>query len=188
MLDHGARPPRSMKHRDYRWLIVLGCNLLLWWLCGLANHYLASSAVYLYFGGLFITFSALRLDVRHGLTATLLSGLAFDALEPVPFGLSLLLFGLVHAFLLYGRQRFPREEPIFATVVALLSNLFIFIVLSFVLVGENPHPAGAWLRLFCDLIASQVILALITPWFMALQERAFALAGVHPETGRPVIT
>jgi cell shape-determining protein MreD len=177
-----------MKHRDYRWLIVLGCNLLLWWLCGLANHYLAPHAIYLYSGGLFVTFAALRLDLRHGFAATLLTGLAIDAMEPVPFGLSAFLFGLVHAFLLYGRQRFPREESVFATVVALLSNLFIFLVLSFVLVGENPQPAGAWLRLFCDLIMSQLVITLITPWFMALQERAFELARIHPETGRPVST
>jgi rod shape-determining protein MreD len=175
-----------MRHRDYRWLMVLGCNLLLLWLAGLANHYLSSYNVSLYIGGLLVAFPALRLDHRHSFTATLLTALAADAFNPVPFGTSLVLFGLVQATVLYGRQRFPREEPVFATVVALIANLFMYLVLSFILVGRNPHPAQAWLRLFADLLFSQLLIGLATPWFMALQVRLLELARIHPETGRPI--
>ncbi|MFI5335391.1 MAG: hypothetical protein ACHQ5A_01305 [Opitutales bacterium] len=175
-----------MRHRDPRWLIVFLANLLLLWLAGLANHALAPFNISLYPGGLLVAFAALRLDFRHGFIALVLTALAADALAPVPFGLSLLLFGLVHAVLFYGRQRFPREEPVFAIVVALIANLFLFLAWSFVLVGRNPHPAQAWLRLFADLLASQLVLGLVTPWFMALQVRAHELARIHPETGREV--
>ncbi|HEY4300394.1 MAG TPA: hypothetical protein VGM73_05945 [Candidatus Didemnitutus sp.] len=181
-----------MRQYDYRWLLCFSCNLLLIWLIGLANHYLVGLSfigldywtVHLYCGGLLVTFAALRLDLAHGLASTLLTGLAVDSLIPVPFGTSLVLFGLVHAALYSGRRRFPREEVVFATIVALFSNLFLFIVLSFALVGRLPHPGAGWLRLFADLIASQVVIALIAPWFMALQVRAFALARLNPETGR----
>jgi len=176
-----------MRHRDYRWLLIFLCNLLLLWLGGLANDALAPYHISLYFGGLLMTFAPLRLDQRHGLTVTVLTALAADALSPAPFGLSLLFFGIVHATLLYGRQRFPREEPVFAIVVALLSNLFLFITLSFVLVGRNPRPGVAWERLFFDLLCSQVALTLVTPWFTALQVRVLELARTHPETGRPVM-
>jgi len=71
-------------------------------------------------------------------------------------------------------------------VVALLSNLFIFLALSFLLVRDNPRPGEAWLRLFLDLLVSQVVIALVAPWFLALQARAFGLAHVHSETGRPL--
>jgi len=40
--------------------------------------------------------------------------------------------------------------------VALLANLFLFIALSFLLVGSNPRPGDAWLRIFCDLFFSQI--------------------------------
>jgi rod shape-determining protein MreD len=181
-----------MRFRDHRWLLVFGCNLLLWWLTGLANHSLPMMpmpgggvfSTHLYLGGLLVAYPALRLDARHGLIAIVLTALLCDAATPVPFGTSLALFGLVHAFLLYGRQRFPREEVVFGVVVALLSNLFIFLALSFLLVRDNPRPGEAWLRLFLDLIVSQVVLALVAPWFLALQARAFSLAHVHPETGR----
>ena len=175
-----------MRKYDPRWLLVFLANLVLWWLAGLANHYLANSALHLYLSGLFVVYAALRLDRMHGLIAIVLTGLLVDAAEPVPFGTNLLLLGLVHATLLYGRQRFPREGAVFGIVVALFSNLFLFIALSFLLVGANPRPADAWLRLFVDLLVSQLVLVVITPWFLALQDRAMALVQIHPETGRRV--
>lgn len=182
-----------MRNHDFRWLVVFAANLLLGWLTGIANDFLGSfsflwidhCSFHLYLGGLLVTFAALRLDLRHGFTSTLLTGLAVDATMPVPFGTSLFLFGLVHAVLFYGRKRFPREEVVFAVVVALLANLFLFLALSFLLVGRHVHPGAAWLRLFGDLFASQLAIVLVTPWFTALQARAFALVRLHPETGRP---
>lgn len=183
-----------MIRSDYRWLIVFGSNLLLLWLCGLANHYLAHfsflwiehCSVSLYLGGLLVTYAALRLDSRNGWISTLLTGLAADSYSALPFGTSLVLFGLIHAVLLNGRQRFPREEMVFAIVVALLANLFLFIALSFMHVGANPRPAGAWIRIFFDLLASQMAIALLTGWFMALQNSIFLFLRQHPETGRRV--
>jgi hypothetical protein len=176
-----------MRRYDPRWLIVSGANLLLWWLLGMVNDRLASSAVHLYIGGLFVTYAALRLDRKHGFIAMVLTGLLLDAAEPVPFGTSVLLFGLVHATLLYGRQQFPREGAVFGLVVALLANLFLVIALSFLLIGANPRPAEAWLRVFVDLLASQSFILLAGPWFFALQDRAMELVEIHPETGRHVV-
>ncbi len=183
-----------MRRYDPRWAIVTLANLLLWWLTGLANHYLAvfhvpllgDWSVYLYLGGLLVTYAALRLDAAHGLTATVLTAFMVDALEPVPFGTSLFLFTIVHCTVLYGRQRFPREGAVFAIVVALLANLFLVIALSFLLVGANPRPGSAWLRIFADLVFSQGAIVLVAPWFIALQDRAMELAEIHPETGRHV--
>jgi cell shape-determining protein MreD len=181
-----------MRQADIRWLLVLLANLLLLWLTGLANHYLSEVAlpfggratIYLYTAGMMVGYAALRLDYRHGFLATAFTGLAFDAMQPVPFGTHLVLLGLVHATLLYGRRRFPRDEPIFATVVALFANLFLFLALSFVLISVSPRPATAWLRLFVDLLCSQAVVALATPWFMALNARVLQLARLNPETGR----
>jgi rod shape-determining protein MreD len=173
-----------MRSYDPRWLIVLLANLLLWWLTGMANDRLATTSVHLYLGGLFVVYASLQVDRRQGLIAIVLTGLMVDSVEPVPFGTSVLLFGLVHATLLYGRQRLPREGAIFGTIVALFANLFLFIALSFLLIGANPRPGEAWLRLFVDLLASQVVILVIAPWFLALQARTMELAQIHPETGR----
>jgi hypothetical protein len=171
---------------DPRWLIVTLANLLLWWLTGLANHYVAGFAVHFFLGGLLIAYGALRLDPKQGLIATVLTALLVDALEPVPFGTSLVLFSLIHVTVLYGRQQFPREGAVIGIVVALLANLFLFIALSFLLVGAHPRPGSAWLRIFADLFFSQLAILLVAPWFLALQDRVMELAEIHPETGRPV--
>ncbi len=183
-----------MRRLDLRWLIVLLANLLLSWLVGTANSYLSHfsflwidyCSVHLYVGGLFVVYSALRLDSKHGLIAVALTGLIMDSLEPVPFGTNMLLLGLVHATLLYGRRRFPREGSIFGIVVALFANLFLIIALSFLMVGSNPRPGEAWLRIFVDLLASQFLILLIAPWFLALQDRSMQLANIRPDTGRRV--
>ncbi len=161
-----------------RWLITLATTLLLWCLVGQINHTLAPYGVSLFVGGLLVTFAALRLGLRNGLTATLLTGLAVDALEPVPFGTHLLLFAGIHVALYHLRTRFPREETILGVVTALLSNLALFLALSFVTLGGQPAATGAWMRLLCDLILSQLFIAAVAPWFFALQEHALAFAGI----------
>lgn len=184
-----------MRRLDPRWLIVFLANLLLCWLTGLANHYLSRFSlpgipyisIHLYLGGLFVVYSALRLDPKHGVVAMILTGLMFDSLEPVPYGTHVVLLGLVHATLLYGRRRFPREGGIFGIVLAQLCNLFLYIALSVLLVGANPVPAQAWLRIFFDLLASQIVILLVAPWFIALQEQTMRFAQIHPETGRRAI-
>jgi len=176
-----------MRRFDPRWLIVLLANLLLWWLAGTANHYLSHfsflwidyCSIHLYVSGLFVVYPALRLGRKHGWIVIILTGLMTDALEPVPFGTGMILLGAVYATLLYGRRRFPREGPVFGVIVALFANLFLVIALSFLLVGANPRPGEAWFRIFTDLLASQLVIFLITPWFLALQEAALRLARAH---------
>ena len=63
-----------------RWLIPFATTLLLWSLVGQLNHYLAPYGAYLFVSGLLVTFAALRLSLRNGLAATLLTALAVDAL------------------------------------------------------------------------------------------------------------
>lgn len=181
-----------MRRPDFRWLIVLLANLLLWSLVGTVNHHLSRfsflwleyCSVHLYVGGMLVVYSALRLNPKHGWIGISLTGLIIDSLEPIPFGTSTILLGIAYATLLYGRRRFPREGSIFAVVVALFANLFLIIALSFLIIGANPNPGHAWLRIFVDLITSQLVILIITPWFLALQNQAMQLARVHPETGR----
>ena len=174
-----------LPHR--RWLITFATTLLLWSVVMQLNHYLAPHGAYLFVGGLLVTFAALRLSLRIGLTATLLIGLAIDAVEPVPLvsshalpGTHLVLFGVMHVVLFHIRTRFPREETVIGVVVALLANLGFFLGLSFVFVefGRHPVPGAVWLRLFADLGWSQLFIVIIAPWFFALQERALELGQV----------
>ncbi len=155
--------------------------LLLWTLVAQVNHALAELRVYLFVGSLFVVFAALKLPLCSGLGASLLSGLLCDANSPVDFGTHTLLFAAAHAVVFHLRDRLPRDDTIARLIVALLTNLALFLVFSFIQIARSPAPAAAWPRLIADLVCSQVFLALIAPWVFALQHRALVLTGTTRE-------
>jgi len=159
-----------------RTLVIFLTLLLLWALVAQLNHALTGLRVYLFVGGLFVVYAALMLPLRIGLAASLLGALLYDATTPVWFGTHLLLFAAAHAVLFHLRNRLPRDDTVARVIAALLANLAIFLLLSFTQIGVSPTPGAAWMRLFTDLVCSQIFLALIAPWFFALQTRALVLA------------
>ena len=161
-----------------RTLALFASSLVLWALVTQLNDALAGARVYLFAGALFVAFAALTQPHGAGLTATILAGLVCDAHAPVPFGLHALLFAAVHFALFRVRDRVPRGDNISAIVVVLLANLALFLMFSFTQIHASPAPAAIWPRLIADLACSQLFLAVITPWFFALQAGALKLAGV----------
>ena len=150
--------------------------LLLWSLIAITNHYLAPHHVYLFLGGLFVTFAALHLPLRTALYASLLSGLLCDAGAGTPFGLHALGFGLAQAIVFNLRARLDRDNPAVQVVVALVANFALFLGLSLTQLSALPRPGATWWRLLWDLLWSQFALVLIAPWFFAVQRRALVLA------------
>ncbi|MBL9202194.1 MAG: hypothetical protein JNL39_16915 [Opitutaceae bacterium] len=161
-----------------RTLVLLAAAILLWALVAQLNHALASWRIHVFTGGLFVVFAALTQPHRAGLAAVLLAGLVCDAHAPVPFGLHGLLFAAAHELLFRVRNRVPRNDAVVATAVALVVNLALFLAISFTQIHHAPVPSAAWARLLMDLLASQIVLALVCPWWSALQARALALARV----------
>ena len=80
-----------------------------------------------------------------------------------------------------GKAVIGQDAVVERLLVALLTNLALFLVFSFIQIARSPAPAAAWPRLIADLVCSQVFLALIAPWFFALQHRALALTGTTRE-------
>jgi hypothetical protein len=161
--------------------VILLAQLLVITLVAQLNHLLAGVHVYFFIGGLLIAYAALALPWHTGLAVSFLTGLACDAAAPIPFGTLGILFAAAHTVVFHLRDRLPRDDTTGRVIIALLSNLGLFLALSFFLIGRSPVPAAAWPRLFADLIASQIFLALIAPWFFALEEGAIDL--IRPFTG-----
>jgi cell shape-determining protein MreD len=164
-----------------RTLVLLLSLVLLWTVLTLVNDALASFRVHLYVGGLFVAFAALTQPRRSGLAASMLAGAICDANAPVLFGTQLFLFGAAHLVLFEIRGRVSRDDNIGIVVAVLLTNLALFLVFSFTQIHTSPSPADTWPRLFADLAFSQIFIALITPWFFALQARTIALAHLPRE-------
>jgi len=158
-----------------RLLFIFLSTFLLWALTAQLNHALAPWRLYVFVGALAVTLPALTFSLRTGLLASFLGGLVFDATAPIPFGTHALLFALVHAVVFNFRDRVPRDDTLSRVIIALFANLGLFLVFSFTQVARSPAPASLWPRLFADLACSQVLLALIAPWFLAVQARALAL-------------
>jgi hypothetical protein len=159
-------------------------QLLLVCLVAQVNHALAGAHVYLFVGGLLITYAALTLPCHAGLAASFLVGCVCDAAAPIPFGTQALLFATAHTIVFHLRDRLPREDTAGRIIIALLTNLGLFLILSFFLIGRLAWLSAAstaWPRLFADLLASQIFLAVIAPWFFALEERALEL--IRPFSG-----
>jgi rod shape-determining protein MreD len=146
------------------------------------NHAMSDMHVYLFAGGLFVTYAALMLRLRDGMMASLLAGLLHDATAPVYFGTHLLLFAAAHTVVYHLRDRIPREETTARVLVALFTNLGIFLLFSFSQINGSLAPAAVWPRLIADLACSQIFIALTAPWFFALQARALVLTGVERDS------
>lgn len=162
-----------------RALVLFATLALLWWLVAQLNHVLTGLHLYLFAGALFVAFAALTQPLRPGVAATLLGGMLCDAHTPVAFGTHVLLFAAAHFTLFHVRERVPRDDAISAIIVVLLTNLALFLVFSLTQIHASPAPASIWPRLVVDLVGSQVLLTLVTPWFFALQARSLALARVR---------
>jgi len=160
-------------------LVLFLTLLLLQALLGQANHSLTGLHVHLFAAGLFVTYGSLMLPFGPGLATSVLAGLLCDAAAPVAFGTQALLFGLAHIVVFNLRDRIPREDPAARRFIALAVNAAVFLALSAVLIRRGLGRPAAWPRLASDLLASEIALALVAPWFFALQAQALRLARVE---------
>ncbi len=161
-----------------RCLTLFICQVILWAIVTQLNHTLSGMRVHLFIGALFVTYAALTQPLASGLLATLLSGLVFDANTPVGFGTHMVLFAFTHVVVFGLRDRVPRNETLSRVVIAVLANLALFLVFAMTQMVNLPSTAAVWPRLLIELACSQVLVALIAPWFFALQTRALAIARV----------
>ena len=143
---------------------------------GEANNALSGSHVWLFAGGLFVTYPALAAPVRGTLAVSVLGGLLCDAVSPVHFGTHAALFATAHVVVHNARERLQRDETAVRVAVALVLNLALYLAVGFVRIRTVPSGATDWPRILSDLALSEAAVLLCAPWFFALQERSLELA------------
>lgn len=162
---------------------LLVCGWILMTIVRQTNHLLAPSGLSIWLGGLIITVAALHLNPKTGFAGCFLLGLMMDAWSPLGFGTHALLFGAAQIIIGRIRNRFAAQELTIGITVALITNLILFVFITFIAIGRSSGATISGVRLLSDLVLSQILLALITPWFFALQNRAFDLV-INPRTAR----
>lgn len=158
-------------------LLLLAASLLLGVVLSQINHYLADWQMSVWCGGLFVACLGLRLPYRTGAVVAFVAGLLLDANAPVAFGTQGILLLAGHALVFTLRARAPRDDTLVGVMIALITNLALFLALGFARIGNSPLPAETWMRSFADLLLSQLLIALIGPWYFAVQKRLLQLGG-----------
>lgn len=169
-----------MFHSLRQILAMLACAAVLCALVGQLNHALAPLALTFSVPGLLIAYTALRLPPGAGIASTFAVGLWLDAATPLPFGRQAFILAFAFCLVFRLRDRLPRQENIMAVVVALFVNLALFVALAFFSLGGLPDPAAGGVRLLGDLLISQLLTALLGPWFLSLQGAVLRLIGASP--------
>lgn len=164
-----------------RFLSLAVCSLILWVVVTQLNHSISAAQIYLSVGALFVTFAALTQPFAVGLWVAIFAGLVLDANTPVAFGTHLILLATADVLIFRLRERVPRNDTVSRVAIAVVANLVVFIAFSVVEFIRTPVSAAVWPRLLVDLVCSQVFLAVVAPWYFALQTRALMLAGVDRE-------
>ncbi|RRJ94852.1 hypothetical protein Ga0100231_011430 [Opitutaceae bacterium TAV4] len=152
-----------------RFFVLAFSALLLMWLGAQANQMLTRFGIGIWLGGLVVAFPALRAGLREGLAFAFVAGLCFDAVAPVPFGMHAAMFAVVHTLIFHLRQRLPCAELLVGVAAAMFANLSFMLMLGIAHTGDWPDPAAGWLRWFTDLILSQLVIVLVTPWYFSFQ-------------------
>jgi rod shape-determining protein MreD len=142
------------------------------------NSALSATHLWLFAGGLFVTYSALAVPFRQGFVASVLAGLLCDSVTPVAFGTHAALFAAAHAVVFNVRERLQRDETAVRVVVALIVNAALFLAITLTRLGHGGR--AAWPRMASDLAWSELVLAIVAPWFFALQLRTLELARANP--------
>lgn len=176
-----SEEPTVNSANDRRWAILLGCNLILLFALQQLNHAVSPWGFALYAGGLLVSFPALRLSLRNGLFVTVPTALFSDAFLPLPYGTSLLLLTAAHLIIHHLRGRLAREEVRVGVITALVANFFIFSAITLLMRQDRPPSGWYWVRAGTDLALSEAAIALLGPWFLAVQHRGLALYGIDIE-------
>ncbi|MDF9828315.1 hypothetical protein M2103_002420 [Ereboglobus sp. PH5-5] len=160
-------------------LVVIVCGILLWTITAQINHYLAVWHLNLFTGGLMVAHAALRFRSRVIWRITLPLGLWLDAASAVPFGMHAALFLLAGVIIHRVRGRTPRVDTASGVIAAVSANAILFVVIAIAFAIRGPVQTGVLFTLLVNLALSSAFVALIAPWYIALQTRALELAGIN---------
>jgi len=167
-------------------MVVFVGNAGFLFLAGQLNHYLTTVSFghgpmqfHVFLLGLPVAFSALRLNLKHGLAAVIPTALFAEAGLPLPPGLLTVICATCFCVTVAVRAAFNRFAATSALIVVAILNLLIMLALSVAALHPGSFSAG---RLLTDLVISEGVVLLLTGWFFSAQRAALAFFGYSLET------
>ena len=163
---------------DYRVLIIILVNFLLYYFINQVDAFLSIWAIHLTLDSLYLLFAALYLRGAAGFSVVAITAMAIEATLPFPPGSHLICY--IFSFLLLNRTRvrLSRENPYEVVALALFINLVIFLCFTACAEGLPLAVPSTWLRLFSDLFLSQLAVAVLAIPLVSRQRYLLLLAGI----------
>lgn len=152
---------------DPRWWLLLGSNILLFWLTGMVNDALGPLGIQLSLGALYVIMPAVCLSHGWGVFLVFITGLMIDASLPVTFGFHAVIFA-VAITLLHGFQpKLARAGLGQLILLALAFNTGFILIEGFLLADSLLGFGLYWLRLSTDILVSSLAIGIAGWWFFA---------------------
>lgn len=166
---------------DARAWIMLGGNLLLFFLTQLVNSALSPWPFSVFLLGPMVILPALFLRHQSYFICTALTGLWVDASLPVPFGFFTTLFLIAGAFIFSLRIRFRAEHNYHPILLAHGVNFFLIAILTLFEGSGSFAVAGYWIQVLTTSLCSHLVLLLVAPWFFNFERQLFEVCRVETE-------
>ena len=107
---------------------------------------------------------------KRGMVSVAVCGLVYDTLNFAPFGFNLVLFGIVFTALVTYREQTKAQTRWHQFYMVQIANFVIITVHGiYFYEGIVGNTGNYVLSVFLNILASQVVLVPVLPWFMNLQ-------------------
>lgn len=157
---------------------IVFCNGGLYFLITEFNDSIARTSITLFLPGLFLAYPALNLRFYPALFCNVVTGLLIDATSPVPFGSTAIIFLLIQLVINKYRSNIKKNNLYHGWVISQVTNLIIFSFVTLYFNAAHLFEIGIFVRTVFDFIISQLILALLTPWYLSLVKQMVSFTGV----------
>lgn len=143
---------------------------------GELNTLISGWSVYLHMDALLLVFFGLYLNRISGLLYTALLGFLVESMYPVPGGLYLIGYLGIWLFFTWCQRRIRRQNPYHVRGVVVAIQALWMLVLAFVLGGESIGTLVYWHRILVEILASALIIYLLTwPWCLFQKKLLYSL-------------
>ena len=163
---------------NHRVLVIILVNFVLYYLINQMDAILSRWAIHLTLDSLYLLFAALYLRGVAGFVVVAVTAMAIEATLPLQLGSHLISYIFSFLLLIRSRVRLSRENPYQVVALALFTNLIIFAFFTASTKGLPLAFVPVWLRLFSDLILSQLAVAMLAIPLVSGQRYLLLLAGI----------
>lgn len=151
-------------------LIVFFTLLVIYVIIVQLNNSLSLFSIHLSLDSLYLLFPGLYMMFWPGYIIVAIIALIVDALLPLPFGTSLLLYSMGYLLIRQFNTRLRKENRTHVMLIAISINSIYMLFITLIMGGSSFSDGNYWLRFLTDLSVSGLVLIIIAPTILDIQK------------------